>query len=260
MNNIFSLLKMGVKNNLWLTLGYLDIIQTYRRSFLGPIWITISMAIQTITITLVYGAIFGLSTREYGAYIVCGMIMWTWIAAMLTEMGSAFQVYAGYIKTKNIEKDVLVWSMAYKHFIIFLHNCVVFVFCIIFGVIDLSINHLWLLITIPLQFLLTIPIIGALSIIYARYRDIQRVMTSLLTLVVILTPIFWMPSMLTGWRTIFYQYNPFYYMVEFIRAPMMGKPMTLTRMIPFLIILITAWLSGGLFYKKYKSKIIYKKF
>src|SRR3546814_10570857 len=75
---------------MWMTLGWLAIVQSYRRSFLGPFWITLNLAIFASAMTLVYGALFGVPTKEYAAYVVTGMIAWFWVAALLPEVGSTF--------------------------------------------------------------------------------------------------------------------------------------------------------------------------
>ena len=75
----------------WISIGYLDILQVYRRSFLGPIWITLSIGIQAISVTYIYSQLFSSGVgKEYYAYVVCGLIAWTWISSLLTDMGMSF--------------------------------------------------------------------------------------------------------------------------------------------------------------------------
>src|SRR3712207_4312363 len=52
------------QRELWLQLGWQDIRQRYRRSVLGPIWITISMAVTAIALGILYSALFGLELAE----------------------------------------------------------------------------------------------------------------------------------------------------------------------------------------------------
>ena len=44
------------QRELWLHLGWQDIRQRYRRSVLGPIWITISMAVTAVALGILGGA------------------------------------------------------------------------------------------------------------------------------------------------------------------------------------------------------------
>src|SRR5882757_3806255 len=43
---------------LWVTLGWNDILQRYRRSILGPFWLTASMAIMVIALGVLYAELF----------------------------------------------------------------------------------------------------------------------------------------------------------------------------------------------------------
>ena len=43
---------------LWGRLGWTDILQRYRRSVLGPVWITLSMAVMVSSLGLLYAVLF----------------------------------------------------------------------------------------------------------------------------------------------------------------------------------------------------------
>ena len=59
-----------------LTLGWQDVRQSYRRSALGQLWITIGMAVTITTIGLVFGLIFGTPMQIFLPYLASGIIMW----------------------------------------------------------------------------------------------------------------------------------------------------------------------------------------
>src|SRR5690348_1337773 len=50
---------------LWVTLGWHDIRQRYRRSLIGPFWLTLSMGILVGTLGFLYSGLFGQPIREY---------------------------------------------------------------------------------------------------------------------------------------------------------------------------------------------------
>ena len=59
MNTVIQdLIKTLRRSELWLLLGWLEIKQRYTRSVLGPLWITISMAVMVGSIGVVYGSLF----------------------------------------------------------------------------------------------------------------------------------------------------------------------------------------------------------
>src|SRR3990167_7170629 len=53
------------KWRIWLMLAYQDIKLRYRRSVLGPFWITMSMAITVYSMGYLYGHLFHIPIQEY---------------------------------------------------------------------------------------------------------------------------------------------------------------------------------------------------
>lgn len=54
-----TLLAPLAQPSIWISLAWTDVVQSYRRTVLGPLWITASMVIFSLAMTLVYGALFG---------------------------------------------------------------------------------------------------------------------------------------------------------------------------------------------------------
>src|SRR5262249_29901253 len=65
---------------LWGTLGWHDIRQRYRRSTLGPFWLTISTAVMVATLGFVYAGLFGNSLADYLPHLAVGLIVWGFIS------------------------------------------------------------------------------------------------------------------------------------------------------------------------------------
>ncbi len=252
------LLKGPIENpQLWSTLGWLDVVQSYRRSLLGPFWITLSMAIQAFAMTVVFGAIFGVPAKEYAAYIVTGLVGWTWVAALITEMGNTFILHGGYIKGIKIDKAQLIWAMAYKQVIVLGHNLIVYAVAVALGVIPLTVYTLLFIPALIVFFLMTIPLTAATAILFARYRDLPRLASSIVVIIMLLTPVFWIPTMMTGWRTLVYKLNPIYYCIEFLRQPLLGQVPDLTVVTVFLGMTAAAWIVGGYFYRRYNRFVVF---
>jgi lipopolysaccharide transport system permease protein len=253
-----SLMSAPVKNpKFWLTLGWLEVVQSYRRSFFGPLWITLNMVIFCAAMTLVYGALFGVQPDEYAAYIVCGMISWLWVSAMITDVGNAFIQYSQYIRGFPIDKSQFVWAMAYKHVVILGHNLIVYLAVVVLGVVDFNANTLLVVPAIAIVFLLSIPATAIMSILFARYQDVQRLCSSLTIIVMMLTPIFWRSDMITGWRSAFVFLNPFHYLIEFLRGPLLGRPPDPVVIAVVLGMTAIAWAVGILFYRRYQPYVVY---
>ena len=60
---------------LWLMLGWQDIKQRYRRSIIGPFWLTLSTAIMVFALGFLYAAIFRQPLGEYFPYLATGLVV-----------------------------------------------------------------------------------------------------------------------------------------------------------------------------------------
>src|SRR5258708_2503583 len=77
---------------IWMMLAYQDIKLRYRRSVLGPLWLTISMAITVYTMGFIYSSIFNTDIASYFPYLAAGMLSWTMVSSIVTELTDGFTV------------------------------------------------------------------------------------------------------------------------------------------------------------------------
>ena len=70
---------------LWISMGWQDIKQRYRRSMLGPFWLTLSMAIMIGTLGLLSGQLFAMELSIYMPFLTLGLIIWGFISAVVTD-------------------------------------------------------------------------------------------------------------------------------------------------------------------------------
>ena len=75
---------------LWLRLAWLDVVQRYRRSLLGPLWVTITMSVTIGGIGIVFGNLFGAKPEEYLPYLATGIILWTFYTSLVMEGANVF--------------------------------------------------------------------------------------------------------------------------------------------------------------------------
>lgn len=242
---------------LWVTLGWLDIVQNYRRTSLGPWWITANLAIFVIAMTFVYGALFGIPAKQYSAYILGGMIAWYWISALFSEVGNAFLNYTYFIKSTAVDKAQLVWATAFKLLLTFAHHLVLVIPYMVFGIIPLNFYTLQIIPAVAVLFLLSIPVTAVAAILFARYRDLQRFVASAVIILLLVTPIFWQPGMMKGWRSAFVDFNPVHYLVELIRRPLLGQPLDMATVAVACLLTMLAWVGGTLFFRRYQRYVVF---
>ena len=120
---------------LWSTTAWYDIRQRYRRSVLGPFWLTLSMGILVGTMGILYAHLFGQSVADYVPYLALGLIAWTFIATFITEGSNVFITYSGLISQAKAPLSTHVFRVVWRNLIIFAHNIWIYVaVAIIFGI------------------------------------------------------------------------------------------------------------------------------
>ncbi len=218
-----SLLRPVLKPKIWFYLAYASIVNEYRRTLLGPIWILLNLVIFTLSIGIVYSGLFSIEYFEYIAYMTTSMIGWMWASSILTSSGMVYITNSGILMDHPTDKAYLLWSHSMTQFIVFLHQLPFVFLFYLFGNIPLNWNILFIIPSLFIIFVINIGTAGILSIAVARYRDLQKILANLVVVIMVTTPIFWKPEMVAGVRKLVYLLNPFYYIVDIIRSPLLGK-------------------------------------
>ncbi len=106
-------------------LGWQDVRQRYRRSALGPFWLTISMGVMIATIGIVFGQIFKSPMKEFLPFLSVGIILWGFISSVVTEGCAGFIAAEGIIKQLPIPLFVHILRMIWRNVIILGNNIVI---------------------------------------------------------------------------------------------------------------------------------------
>lgn len=241
---------------LWGKLGWNDILQRYRRSFLGPLWMTASMAIMAIALGLVYSKIFKTELRDFMPFLCSGLLVWGYISTILTEAGALFTGAESYIKQIRLPYALYVFRFMWSKIIIFAHNLVVYIAVLIYF-------QAWpgsaALYAIPGFVLVTVN--GALASIClgmmsARFRDIPQIIASFIQIVFFVTPIMWKPELL-GEHQLLMTFNPFFYLVEVVRAPLLGQIPSVQTYLAVGVITVLNAIFATFFFVRFRSRISY---
>ena len=241
---------------LWVRLGWNDILYRYRRSTLGPFWFTASMAIMILTLGLVYSQVLNLPARELMPHVCVGLIVWGFMSSVALDAGDLFTGSESYIKQVRLPYSLYVFRFVVSKAIILAHDLPIYVVTIVYFQIWPGSAALY---AIP-GFLLLLINGGlasmSLGIASARFRDIPRIIASLVQIAFLITPIIWMPGLL-GERSYLAEANPFFHLIELIRAPLLGSaPSALTLIVTLALTAINLLLAAALF-TRYRNRIAY---
>ncbi len=247
------------KWRIWTMLAYQDIKLRYRRSVLGPFWITISMAITVYSMGYLYGHLFHVELQHYYPFLVAGMLGWSLISTMVMEYTDAFVVSDRLIKQIKLPFSLHIHRIAYRNMIIFFHNILVIIpiLAIFHDYAKVNWHTLLLFPGLLIIYVNAITYGLILAMLGSRYRDISQIIKSLVQVVFFITPVMWNPNVLSPKNQFAIDFNPFYAFLELIRQPLLGKVPTLHNLIAVLIVTcIGILLSAGMF-KRYRARIVY---
>lgn len=239
-------------------LGWQDVRQRYRRSALGPLWLTISMGVMIATIGIVFGSLFKSPMMEFLPSLASGIILWGFISTVINEGCASFIASDAIIRQLPIPLFVHVLRMTWRNMIILGHNLLILpvVFLAVgksvhpvilesfAGFAVLLINLLWMAL-----------ILGAAC---ARFRDLSQMVASVLQVVFYLTPIMWLPRSLPSNVSVYLlDFNPAYHLLEIVRAPLLGDAPSAMNWIISGALAVVGWAAALLFYARFRRRIAY---
>ncbi len=205
----------------WIILGWDDIRQRYRRSVLGPFWITLSMGVFILLLGVIYSRLFHTNIHTYIPFLAAGFTIWGLIAQTTNESCMAFNEGSRIIKQIKLPYSIYVLRVVWRNLIVFLHTVVIFIpVAIIFQVMP----NLATLYVLPGLFLVCVNVTWVamvLAILSTRYRDMMPIVGTIVQIMIFATPIMWPVTALSG-ATIIAEINPAYHLIELVRAPMLG--------------------------------------
>ena len=198
-----------------------DIYLRYKRSLIGPFWISLTMLATILGIGLLYSMIFNQEFASFLTFFACGLLAWNLLVPMMTEGCGAVTEAESHLRSIPIPVTVLAARSVYRCFLVFLHNfAVVILALLVFGHKFEPVAMLSLLgvaAYLAFGFFWTV----AMAPLSTRYRDIPQVVSSIMQIAFFLTPIFWRPEF-TSKRPMVTEANPFFHIIEVIRAPLLG--------------------------------------
>ncbi|RBY96438.1 ABC transporter permease [Blastococcus sp. TF02-8] len=252
------------QRELWAHLGWQDIRQRYRRSVLGPIWISITMAVTAIALGILYAGLFENDLSRQLPNILVGFIIWGFISGCIAEGSEVFIANNGLITHLPAPLSVHVYRLVWRQTLFFAHNLVVYVIMLVVFRQDL---HWSSLSAIPAFLLLVVNglwVALLLGIVTTRFRDMAPIIGSVVQLAFFMTPIVWIyqdflqsPNPSIAERARLAELNPFLHFVEMLRRPMLGQPQELRYWIVVLVITVVGWALALSTLRRYRARVSY---
>jgi lipopolysaccharide transport system permease protein len=250
-------LKAGLSSHeQWAYMALQDIRLRYRRSMIGPWWVTISTGVMVMMLGLLWSHIFGTNLENYLPFFAVGFVIWGWMSGQISDAAGGFFQFQGMIKQVKLPLPIFVLRLNVRQCIVLLHNSIIIALVLLFigkGFTLMSLIAIPNLILIQLNLtLLTIVI----SIFCTRYQDMTQIVNVGTQIVFFFTPILWQVETLKN-RTYLAEMNPVYHWIEMVRAPLLGHLPTINDYLWTGASLGVLSILAAYYLGRYRSRIAY---
>lgn len=194
-----------------------DVLARYKRSVLGVMWTMLNPLGTTIVLAIVFSKIFS-STQSYPAYVLSGLLPWTFFA-QTTNACMAGLIWGNSL-IKRIYLPRTIFSVSAIG--VGLVNLVISLAPLLLVMLVTGVRLQWsaLLLPIPIIFLALFALgIGLmLSTLAIQFADVAEMYQIILTAWMYLSPVIYHESILPSEYIWVVRLNPMYYLINFFRA------------------------------------------
>ena len=242
---------------LWIRLGWKDVTLRYRRTVIGPLWLTLSNGLLIGTLGFLYAQLFDLPLRAYLPYLSAGFITWIMLSGIVVESCTAFTASEQIIKSTAFPYFVFVFRVIWRNLLVFGHNIIIPVaVAVAFGIWPSwhSVLFAPALVLIALNGLWIGTLIGMIS---TRFRDVPPLVASIMQIVLFITPIFWQSQQLEPRARFISDFNVIHHFIEIVRAPLLAEPAATVSWLVAGGTTVVGLALAGVVYARFKARIPY---
>ncbi len=201
-----------------------DFKNKYRNSILGMAWSFLSPLGLVLVIGTVYSLVFKVPSKEFIPYVFSGIMPWTFISSVADISTVAFINSQGYIKQTQVPIEIFPARFVIGLFINLLISLLAyFLIYMIIAPEKFSLNMLMVLPSLFIWLIFAIGWANIVSIVNLYIRDYQPLQSIVFQALFYATPILYKVDMIPKEYEIIYNINPFFYMMEILRQPLLGN-------------------------------------
>ena len=241
---------------LWSLMARNDIRHRYRRSVLGPFWLTLSVTILIGALSILYGALLGIPLQSYLPFLTLGFLTWSFLSALVSDGCLSLIEGDSYLKQARLPKSMFVYRIVWRNVLVFAHNLIVFVVVAIWFEIPVT---WWSLAGVAAFVVLCVNGVWIgllLGMVSARFRDLPQIVAAGMQVLFFVTPILFKPELL-GRRAFLLEYNPLLHFVAIVRQPLLGEVPRLDNWLVVLAVTVAGATATFLMFVRFRARITY---
>lgn len=238
-----------------------DLQMKYRKSKLGVAWAILTPLGLVLIVGSVYSILFGSDPKIFIPTLFAGLNPWLFLSGTADGATNSFLAAEGYIKQSTVPAQIFPLRVTMVNFVNLLYSILAFFAVYLFLQPD------WfgprMLLSIPglmIMLVFTLGLANITSVIALSFRDFQPLQSLIFQGLFYATPIIFPSEVLASKGFAFvYTINPFYYMLEVVRRPMMGLALPdLKTYIIASVLMLLSIISGVVVVMRAKKTVAYK--
>lgn len=208
----------------WIFPAWLAFRAPYRKSALGTIWPILSPLAFVAILGTLFSVVMGRAAEDFIPSLTIGLIVWNYINSLFADSAQYFFANSQVIlQGRVVHTTLILRSIAKASFYLLLQSSIIAAVLIHFGIVPTAVFPLFL-VGLALLFAHSLWVMVVVGILTARYHDLKQLIPIVMRVGFLATPIIWMPHSERGeFLAPFLLLNPFYHVLEPIRAPLLGQ-------------------------------------
>jgi lipopolysaccharide transport system permease protein len=233
-------------------LSIFDIKNSFKRSKIGPLWISITITIYILAIGLLFPYFFSNNIRGSLVYVGTGLVIWFYYSMTVRDCCEALTSNQSIIFSRFIDTNFYTLRIFFRHTFIFIFNLILLLLVLYF--LDIRYDLFKYILTIFILILNVYLTSYIVSLICLKYRDLTQIINVSLQLGFILSPIIWNETLL-GDHLWTLHYNYFYNIIAFSRNIIVNNESSLFIIYSNAIYICVLFMIYVLLYKFSSKKI-----
>lgn len=208
----------------WAYSSWLDIVVRSRQSRLGIFWLVSPVILYVWGVGYFFANMMGMPLVQHAAYVAVGYVVFRCVSSIVSDATAAFSGASAFILDGHVRlTDFVLRVIATALFHVLLSLPLVLL------ALAMSPQTHWS--GLPLA-LLALPVVVAngiwvavlFGLLGARFLDLRHLVSNVFLFTFLLTPVIWHADMMPpgSLRGSIMRMNPFYHLIEVVRAPLLG--------------------------------------
>ena len=241
----------------WLYGAWIQTSVRYRSQALGAFWMVAGTVAFVTLLGTLYSQILGGDNPYYFGHLAAGYVFWIFMQQLLVKSSRLFQQNGSMIQNGYVNYADYVLREFMVQLINLAYNLIVIIGAMVVTQILPTPAIMALFLTVPLLMLMILGACFFFSVLGARYPDFGEFLQTLMRLAFFLTPIIWSVGTTGKGGAIgpFIYLNPFYYMIEIVRGPLIYGVVPWFEIGVVALLALVAWALACAAYRRAKPYI-----